>query len=82
MGIKCDVYKSVNKDHVYLYVAHEMGLRKVPNGLLEQFGEPQIALSFDLSKERSLAKEDPLQVLANLEEHGYHLQLPPIIKGV
>ena len=67
---------------MYLYVAHEVGLCKVPDDLLTQFGEPQFTLSFDLTEERPLAKEDPRQVLANLEEHGYHIQLPPVITPV
>ena len=37
----------------------------------------EIALSFELTEERSLAKEDPVVVMANLKEHGYYLQLPP-----
>jgi uncharacterized protein len=76
--IKCDVYKSVKRDNLFLYVDQNVGLRKVPDGLLDQFGEPQIALSFELSEERALAREDPRQVLKNLVDKGYHLQLPPV----
>ena len=75
--IHCDVYKSEEKEDIYLYVDHAEGLDKVPEGLLQQFGELKIALSFILSENRVLAKEDPKRVLQNLVEHGYHLQLPP-----
>lgn len=75
--VHCDVYKSVEKEDFYLYVEHAEGLDKVPEGLLQQFGELKIALSFILSENHNLAKEDPKRVLQNLAENGYHLQLPP-----
>jgi uncharacterized protein YcgL (UPF0745 family) len=75
--LHCDVYKSEEKDDIYLYVDHAEGLDKVPEGLLQQFGELKIALSFILTENRGLAKEDPKRVLQNLVEQGYHLQLPP-----
>ena len=75
--VYCDVYKSEKSEDIYLYVDHGEGLDKVPEGLLQQFGEPKIALSFMLSEDRILAKEDPKRILQNLAEHGYHLQLPP-----
>ena len=49
---------------------------QMPDELLAQFGEPEKALSFTLTQERDLAKEDPVQVLQNLLQQGYHLQLP------
>jgi uncharacterized protein YcgL (UPF0745 family) len=75
--VYCDVYKSGEKEDIYLYVDHAEGLDKVPEGLLQQFGELKIALSFILTENRGLAKEDPKRVLQNLLEQGYHLQLPP-----
>ena len=51
-------------------------MASVPDELLAQFGEPEKALSFTLTQERDLAKEDPMQVLQNLLQQGYHLQLP------
>jgi uncharacterized protein YcgL (UPF0745 family) len=77
MKIACDVYKSVDKEHYYLYVPAGKGLEHVPEALRQQFGEVEIALSFELTEQRSLAKEDPALVMTNLKEQGYHLQLPP-----
>mgnify|MGYP000030854141 FL=1 len=77
MKIACDVYKSVNKENYYLYVLADQGVEHVPKELRELLGKVEIALSFELTKERSLAKEDPVVVMANLKEHGYYLQLPP-----
>lgn len=77
MEIPCDVYRSEKKENLYLYVPAEEGFDRVPEALLEQFGPRELALSFVLSADRSLAKEDPQLVLENLQNQGYHLQLPP-----
>jgi len=77
MKIACDVYKSVDKENYYLYVLADQGVEQVPEALRQQLGKVEIALSLELTEERSLAKEDPVIVMANLKEKGYHLQLPP-----
>ncbi len=78
VSLLCDVYKGSKKNNIYLYVDHDIGLSNVPEELLEQFGEIELALSFKLSEMRSLAKENPAQVLASLTERGYFMQLPPV----
>jgi uncharacterized protein YcgL (UPF0745 family) len=77
MKIACDVYKRIGKGSYYLYVLADQGLEQVPEALRAQLGEVEIALSLELTEERSLAKEDPVVVMANLQGQGYHLQLPP-----
>ena len=75
--IECDVYKSTNRKYLYLFVPADEGLSRVPFELLEKFGKAEKAVSFMLTKHHTLAKEDPMRVLDNLEQFGYHLQLPP-----
>ena len=77
MEIQCDVYKSSHKENLFLYVDKSEGLSRVPAELMKQFGEPKVALSFILTEQRDLAKEDPRLVISNIAEQGYHLQLPP-----
>ncbi|WP_312932390.1 YcgL domain-containing protein [Pseudomonas sp.] len=73
----CSIYKSPRKNEMYLYVLKADGLERVPEGLLPAFGTPRHAFDLVLSPERTLAREDIHKVLANLEEQGYHLQMPP-----
>ena len=73
----CDVYRGTKKDGLYIYVDREKGLDPVPEALLAKFGEPKLALSFELTAGRSLAKEDPEKVIEAIAENGYFLQLPP-----
>lgn len=76
--IECEVYKSARKENYYVFVVAGDGLSRVPDALIRQLGELQVAVTFTLTAERSLAKEDPAIVLRNLLEQGYHLQLPPV----
>jgi uncharacterized protein YcgL (UPF0745 family) len=64
---------------MYLYVRRTEGLSRVPEALLERFGAAQVALSFTLTADRALATQDPEVVLSNLDQQGYHLQLPPAV---
>ena len=73
----CSIYKSPRKREMYLYVLKSDALKKVPEGLLSAFGIPQHAFDLVLSPERALAREDINKILDNLEQQGYHLQMPP-----
>ncbi len=72
----CCVYKSLKKQDLYLYVAKEDGLSRVPEALLSYFGTPEWVLDLDLTADRKLAREHPVAVLKNLRENGFHLQMP------
>ncbi len=79
--MECDVYKSLRpkygREEFYLYVEADTGMDQVPEALAAQFGEVEKVLSFELTPEKKLAREDPEVVLRNLQTQGYHLQLPP-----
>ena len=71
------IYKGSLKPEAYLYVDKAKGLADVPEVLLAQFGEPLPVMSLLLDAQRKLARADPAQVLAKIEEQGYYLQMPP-----
>lgn len=77
MKMFCDVYKGTKREGLYIYVNRDEGLDRVPQDLMKKFGEPSLALSFVLTAERRLAKEDPEKVLAAINDNGFYLQLPP-----
>jgi len=70
------VYRSSKKAGLYVYLADENGLGSLPGAVLQQLGEPEFALSFDLTPERRLGSEDPRTVLENLQSQGFHIQMP------
>lgn len=73
----CSIYKSPRKQEMYLYVDKREALTRVPEALLEAFGPPQHAFDLLLTPDRELARENAQSVLQNIEEKGFHLQMPP-----
>jgi uncharacterized protein YcgL (UPF0745 family) len=73
----CDVYKSLKKHDLYLYVSKAEGLSRVPELLLEHFGAPQHCLTLVLTPERKLARANAEKVLEAIAEQGFYLQMPP-----
>lgn len=71
----CHIYRSIKRLDTYLYLQQKDGFSEVPQDLLQLFGEPEFSFSFNLTLERKLAKEDTSEVLENLQNQGYHLQL-------
>ena len=74
--MKCYVYKSLIKADTYIFLDQKDAFHKIPSKLLKLFGNPKFVLEFDLTKNRKLAIADANQVLANIEEQGYYLQMP------
>ncbi len=73
----CSIYQSSRKPGMYLYVLKADALAKVPDELLKLFGTPKHSFDLVLTPERTLAQEDIHQVLDNLDNRGFHLQMPP-----
>ena len=73
----CSIYKSPRKNEMYLYVLKADALSRVPEGLLAAFGAPVHAFDLVLTPEKTLAREDINKVLENLDNQGFHLQMPP-----
>jgi len=74
--MQCFVYKGTRKEGAYLYLHTEDVFSDVPEQLLKSMGKLELALRFELRPDRKLAQADPAVVHKNLEDQGYHLQLP------
>ncbi|HET8705735.1 MAG TPA: YcgL domain-containing protein [Pseudomonadales bacterium] len=73
----CSIYRSPKRDEMYLYVAKQDQLSRVPEELLTLFGTPTHVMDMPLTEKRQLARVETAKVLAALEENGYFLQMPP-----
>jgi uncharacterized protein YcgL (UPF0745 family) len=73
----CSVYKSPKKDEMYLYVDKREGLARVPEALLNSFGEPKEVMTLLITAEKKLARVDAEKVLADIVRQGFYLQMPP-----
>ena len=75
------VYRSTKKDGLYLYLPSTIDKCELPDAVLKQMGEPELALSFMLTANRKLGQENPATVLSNLQSQGFHIQMPHDIEG-
>jgi uncharacterized protein len=73
----CQVFRSSRKEEMYLYVEKANGLKDVPEVLMKQFGEPQEVMTLLLTADRKLARADIGEVLKEITEQGFYLQMPP-----
>ncbi|HIA08899.1 MAG TPA: YcgL domain-containing protein [Chromatiaceae bacterium] len=76
----CWIYRSSKKNEMYLYVVSEHKLQELPAELMRRFGEPQFVMQLDLNLDRSLARADVATVIDNLQDKGFHLQMPPTLE--
>ncbi len=74
--INCFVYRSLKKDNTYLYITLKDDFEKVPMSLMSVFGTGTFCFEFEHMPTRKLSQEDSQQVYDNLQNLGFHLQLP------
>lgn len=74
--MQCAIYKSLRKQDTYLYLATKDDFSKIPDPLLKLMGAPIHVMDLELHPDRKLAREDVAEVLQNLRERGWHLQMP------
>lgn len=74
----CFIYKSLKKEHLYLYVDKKDDFSKVPEALFNSFGKMEFVMELELTPERKLAQEEAEKVMDSLTEKGFFVQLPPI----
>ena len=72
----CYIYRCSRKPDMYIYLAEEDDFSNVPKDIFNSLGIIKFAMELELSADKKLAKEDPAHVIKNLEENGFHLQLP------
>lgn len=73
----CNIYKSRRKEETYLYVSLADDLSRVPEVLLDTFGQLELVTKLIITPDRKFARADAVKVLASIEEQGFYLQLPP-----
>ncbi len=73
----CSVFKSNKKQEMYVYVDRKQGVSELPEALLAVFGAPEHVMDLVLTPEKTLARADAEKVLADIEEKGFYLQMPP-----
>ena len=73
----CDVYKSLKKDGMYLFVPHGSDTADLPEALLDLIGELGHVLDVDLADRQKLGRSQPEDVITGIHDNGFYLQMPP-----
>ena len=73
----CAIYRSSRRDQTYLYVEKKGDFSRVPETLMQSFGQPQLAMLLPLDGSKKLAGADVEKVKESLASQGYYLQIPP-----
>ena len=75
--MQCEVYKSLKQFDYYLFVKKEDAFERVPDGLKTILGVLEKVMDLELHENRKLAQADVVEVMQQIEEKGYFLQMPP-----
>ena len=76
--MQCYIYKSLNKQELYLFLDKKDNFSCVPQDLLVNLGELKFIFDIELTPDKKLAKEDANMVIGKLYENGYFIQWPAI----
>lgn len=74
--VTCYIYRCSAKADLYIYLAEKDDFNCLPQELIKNLGTLTFSMELTLHENRKLAKEDVKQVINNLQEKGFHLQLP------
>lgn len=71
------IYKSKRKPDTYIYVEKAGDFTRVPQELLVHLGDLALVMELELTPDRKLVRAQAPDVMWQLLEQGYYLQLPP-----
>jgi len=75
--MRCSVWRSRKKTGAYVYLPDAETPEALPDALKTLLGTCDEVMSLDLAERTQLATENIDTVRQNLQQQGYHLQLPP-----
>ena len=74
--MNCYIYRCSRKQDLYIYLAEEDDFSKVPAEIMRGLGITEFSMELELTADKKLARENVVTVMKNLEQKGFHLQLP------
>jgi uncharacterized protein YcgL (UPF0745 family) len=74
--MNCFIYRCSRKEDLYIYLAEKEDFSTVPAEIMRSLGNIEFSMELEITPESKLAREDASTVVRNLEEKGFHLQLP------
>lgn len=74
--MNCYIYRCSRKPELYIYLAEKDDFSSVPAEIMRSLGITELSMEIELKADTKLAREDVTRVMKNLDEKGFHLQLP------
>ena len=74
--ITCFIYRCSAKPDMYIYLSEKDNFACIPDELYKRLGRTDFAMDLELKKDTKLAREKPADVIENLRQRGFHLQMP------
>lgn len=74
--MKCYIYRCSRKEDMYIYLPERDDFSRIPPAIMKGIGYATFAMELDITPDTRLARENASDILANIEERGFHLQLP------
>jgi len=74
--MNCFIYRCTRKQDLYIYLAEKDDFSRVPAEIISGLGITEFSMELEITPGSKLAREDASAVVRNLEEKGFHLQLP------
>ena len=74
--MNCFIYRCSRKPDLYIYLAEKDDFSSVPAEIMRGLGITEFSMEIELTTDTKLAREDVTTVIRNLDEKGFHLQLP------
>lgn len=76
-SIDCHVYRSKFKTGMYIYLTEKDNFNQIPTDLKKRVGTLEFSFSFTLTEDKKLVRYDTKQVIKQLQDSGFFLQMPP-----
>ena len=74
--MNCFIYRCSRKPDLYIYLAEKDDFSSVPVEIMRGLGITEFSMEIELTTDTKLAREDVATVIKNLDDKGFHLQLP------
>jgi uncharacterized protein YcgL (UPF0745 family) len=76
-AVMVSVYASTRREEMYLFMPKDTGFDELPEAMQRSFGKPRHVMDLLLRHGIKLARAEVEQVLADIHEQGFYLQMPP-----
>lgn len=80
--MNCFIYRSLKKRGLYVYLPEKDDFSAIPENIKKSIGDLEFSFELELHKDRKMAREKPAVVINNINNNGFHLQMPADIEEI